>query len=47
MPIFLKEWQFDMGIFSGLFHSRDKPQNRTAGSAPTAFSLEEALRANG
>ena len=23
---------FYMGIFSGLFKSRDKPQNRTAGS---------------
>ena len=26
-----------MGIFSGLFRSRDKPQNRTAGSAYTFF----------
>ena len=26
-----------MGIFSGIFHSRDKPQNRTAGSAYTFF----------
>ena len=26
-----------MGIFSGLFRSRDKPQNRTAGSAYSFF----------
>ena len=26
-----------MGIFSGLFHSRDKPQNRTTGSAYSFF----------
>ena len=26
-----------MGIFSGLFHSRDKPQNRTAGSSYSFF----------
>ena len=26
-----------MGIFSGLFKSRDKPQNRTAGSNYTFF----------
>lgn len=27
-----------MGIFSGLFHSRDKPKNRTAGSAYTFYT---------
>lgn len=26
-----------MGMFSGLFHSRDKPQNRTAGSSYTFY----------
>ena len=26
-----------MGIFSGLFKSRDKPENRTAGSAYTFY----------
>lgn len=26
-----------MGIFSGLFRSRDKPQNRTTGSAYSFF----------
>lgn len=26
-----------MGVFSGLFHSRDKPQNRTAGSSYSFF----------
>ena len=26
-----------MGIFSGLFKSRDKPQNRTTGSAYSFF----------
>lgn len=26
-----------MGIFSGLFKSRDKPENRTAGSSYTFF----------
>ena len=27
-----------MGIFSGLFHSRDKPKNRTSGSAYTFYT---------
>ena len=35
-----------MGIFSGLFKSRDKPQNRTAGSDVSVISevVEETLR---